>query len=139
MLCNYMAKLHAKDDVSLFVSKAAVEDATHISFSATHPLRASGSERNPMDTPNDVHLLNGPEVDAMNDPYSLDGAIAGTSADMDMERGETPLRVGDRGTSRRQLQCRGRANPAACYHTGKQRPSFTGRGNNLPPASHKAN
>jgi hypothetical protein len=85
-----MAKLHAKDDVSPPVSKAAVEDLAHISFSAAHPVPASVSERNHMDTTDNVYLPNGPEVDAMNDPYCLDGGTPGTSVDMDTKRGETP-------------------------------------------------
>jgi hypothetical protein len=87
MLRKYMTKMQEKEDVSPSVNKAAVEDCAHVSFSATHPIRALGSEREPINTPDDIHHGSGPKAVAATNPYSLGDGKADILAEAEMERG----------------------------------------------------
>jgi hypothetical protein len=87
MLRKYMAKMQEKEDVSPSASKATVEDHAHISFSAAHPIRASGSEREPINTPDNIHHGSGAKADVTTNPYSLGDGKADIPAEAETERG----------------------------------------------------
>jgi hypothetical protein len=83
---KYIAKIHEKEDVSPSMSKAAIEDHAHISFSVAHPIRAFGSKKEPINTPHDIHHGSRAKANTAANPYSLGNGKADIPAEVEMER-----------------------------------------------------
>ena len=86
ILKKYMAKMQEKEDVSPSTSKATREDHAYIDFNIAHPIRASGSKKEPINTPNNIHHGSGTKMNAATNPYSLGDGKTNILAKVERER-----------------------------------------------------